>query len=75
MYVLDFFAAFTTMICLSFRGGFDILFRNQAQRRSWAEIYNIIWEIQVKLIFRVSRSDSLKKGEWIESDRVESKSS
>ncbi len=46
------FRGFSGMVCLSFRGGFDILFRNQAQRRNWAEIYNIIWEIPGEINFQ-----------------------
>jgi len=45
-YKLNFWAV-SGMICLNVRDSLDIL-RKEAQRRSWAEIYNGIWEIPVK---------------------------
>ena len=69
------FRGFSGMVCLSFRDRFDILLEKRPGGVAGLRYTILYGKSQVKLIFRVSRSDSLKKGEWIESDRVESKSS
>jgi hypothetical protein len=34
---------------LSFGDRFDILLENEVQQRSWADVYNVIWEIPDKV--------------------------